>query len=160
MHPPKKYRESCYFIKKSLQSHPDWLSMEVDDWDCICPEMKQCFRNVFQHAVGQENQRPKNKSAENPEMLRNETQEWTPIDYSSVHLDSHDGLESWNEEWALLEARWTNPHGEIFPLEETSGMVSISNGREHVTDVQVNRKKKNGNNGLQICLLMVLTCFK
>ncbi|KAK4525708.1 hypothetical protein GAYE_SCF16G3617 [Galdieria yellowstonensis] len=122
MHPPKKYRESCHFIKKSLQSHPDWLSMEVDDWDCICPEMKQCFRNVFQRAVDQENQRPKNKSAENPEMLRNETPEWTPIDYSSVHLDSHDGLESWNEEWALLEARWTNPHGELFPLEETSGM--------------------------------------
>ncbi|EME30547.1 Condensin complex subunit 2 [Galdieria sulphuraria] len=119
----QKYQDSYNFVKKSLHSHLDSLSVDVAYKNGICPEMLHYIQNTGHAIVNKENQTPGNVDVENPEMMRNESHELEPIDYSSMYLDSHDGLEleAWNEEGAI-EARWKNSHGESFPLEEVSGM--------------------------------------
>lgn len=123
----QKFQESYSFIKKGLQSQLDSVPIDSAYNNCICPSSNQYFQNIASFAaVDKENRFSWNANLENPEIMRNETQELMPIDYSSVHLSSGDGIEldTWHEEWAM-EARSTSFHGESFPLEETSGMVRI-----------------------------------
>ncbi|GJQ12388.1 hypothetical protein GpartN1_g4179.t1 [Galdieria partita] len=121
--PLQKYQDSYNFVKKSLQNQADSFSTDVAYKNAICPGMMKYVQSIGHSITNKENQLPSNVTVENPEMMRNDTQEWAPIDYSSVYMDSYDGLEleSWNEEWAM-EAKWTSSNGETFPLEEVSGM--------------------------------------